>query len=107
MSKKHRADKSSDVSRDAPASENSDAMEVHEPVPPLSVTIEVDAEFAAALLRVTGQASLREAVLIATREGFRRLSVECSSTQKQAIDALFRATEDDFRRVMKVNGAGS
>ena len=57
MSRKYRAKNSSDVSRDAPASENSDAMEVQEPVPPLSVTIDVEAEFAAALLRVTGHGS--------------------------------------------------
>ena len=32
--------------------------------------------------------------------------MECSSRQKQAVDALFNATDEDFRLVMKVNSTG-
>lgn len=103
MSNRSRADTSPDVSGGTPASEKSDGIEVHEAPPFLSVTIDVETEFAAALLRVTGQASLDEAALVAIREGLTVLSAECSSTQKQAVDALFRATEEDFRRVMRVD----
>lgn len=84
----------------------SDGVEVRELAPVVSVTMEVDAEFAAELIRISGVASFDEAALLALREGLKVMSARSTSIQKKAVDALFNATDEDFRRTMKFKSAG-
>ena len=70
-----------------------------------SITIEMSMELADELRRVTGKSSLRDAVRIALRAGMAVLR-SSPSTQEQAVDALFKATKEDMRKVMKLNSPG-
>lgn len=73
---------------------------------PLPVGLEVDRAEAEALMVATGAASMGDAVALAFRAGVTALNAEAACPQRRAVEALFRATPDEIRQVMKLNSAG-
>lgn len=106
MSKKSKTGESLEPLGDAVPSDQSIGIVPREMAPMASITIEIDAEFAEELIRMTGMASLDDAAPFALRAGIGVLQAYSFSTQKKAVDALFKATKDDFRRTMKLNSPG-
>lgn len=105
MSKKSKQDESIESSDGAFNPARALETEVCETAPMTSVTIEMHMELAEELKRITGKASLLDAVRIALRTGMTALH-KSPSNQEQAVDALFKATKEDMRKVMKLNSPG-
>lgn len=105
MSKKSKSDESIESSDGAINAAGALETNVCETAPMTSVTIEMNMELAEELKRITGKAPLPDAVRVALSAGMAVLR-SSPSTQEQAVDTLFKATEEDFRNAMKLNSPG-